>query len=70
MDVVIGFELTIRGWSWYKPASYMEPEDGETHITDVEIDVDFFSIEDEEVTIDKDLKKTLLEVVKKYVSYE
>jgi hypothetical protein len=70
LEVVIGFELTIRGWSWYKPASYMEPEDGETHITDVEIDVDFFSIEDEEVTIDKELKNTLTEVVKKYVSYE
>jgi len=70
IEVVIGFELTIRGWYWYQPATYMEPEDGETHITDVEINVDYLSIQDEEVTIDKDLKKTLLEVVKKYVRYE
>jgi hypothetical protein len=70
LEVVIGFELTIRGWSWYKPSSYMEPEDGETEITDVDIDVDYLSIECEEIVPDKDLKKTLTEVVKKYVNYE
>jgi len=70
LEVVIGFELTIRGWSWYKPASYMEPEDGETKITDVDICVDFLSIGDNEVSVDKDLRKTLTEVVKKYVKYE
>jgi hypothetical protein len=48
----------------------MEPEDGETEITDVDIDVDYLSIECEEIVPDKDLKKTLTEVVKKYVNYE
>ena len=45
----------------------MEPEDGETHITDVDIDVNYLLVADEEVTIDKDLKKTLSDVVKKYL---
>jgi len=70
LEVVIQFELTIRGNFWYTPASYMEPEDGETNITDVEIDVNYLSIESEEIIPDKALKKTLSEVVKKYVKYE
>jgi len=70
LEVVIGFELTIRGWYWYKPASYMEPEDGETEITDIDIDVNYLWIGDNEVLIDNDLKKTLTIVVKKYVNYE
>jgi len=70
LEVVIGFELTIRGWYWYKPASYMEPEDGEIKITDVNIYVNFLSIGDNEFSVDKDLRKTLTEVVEKYVSYE
>ena len=70
IEVIIGFDLAIRGWSWYQPASYMEPEDGEVHITDIEVDVNYLSISDEELTIDKELKKTLELVVKKYVDYE
>lgn len=70
IEVCIGFELTIRGWSWYRPSSYMEPEEGEVEITDVEIDVNYLLVADEEITIDKDLEKTLTEVVKKYVRYE
>jgi hypothetical protein len=70
IEVCIGFELTIKGWHWYRPSSYMEPEDGETHITDVDIDVNYLLVADEEVVVDKDLKKTLTEVVKKYVKYE
>lgn len=70
IEVSIGFELTIKGWSWYRPASYMEPEDGEVNITDVDIDVNYLLVADEEVVVDKDLKKTLSEVVKKYVKYE
>jgi hypothetical protein len=45
----------------------MEPEAGETHITNVDIDVNYLLIADEELVIDKDLKKTLSDVVKKYV---
>jgi hypothetical protein len=48
----------------------MEPEDGETHITDVDIDVNYLMVADEEVVFDKVLKKTLTDVVKKYVNYE
>jgi hypothetical protein len=70
IEVLIGFELTIKGDSWYRPATYMEPEEGEVNITDVDIDVNYLSVADMEVTIDKDLKKTLEMVVKKYVDYE
>jgi hypothetical protein len=48
----------------------MEPEDGEVNITDVDIDVNYLLIADEEVVVDEDLKKTLSEVVKKYVTNE
>lgn len=68
IEVCIGFRLTIKGWYWYQPPSYMEPEEGETHITDVDIDINYLSIADEELVIDKDLKKTLSDVVKKYVN--
>lgn len=70
IEVCVGFELSIRGWYWYQPSTYMEPEDGETHITDVSVDVNYLMIADEEVIIDNDLKKTLELVVKKYISYE
>lgn len=70
IEVIIGFDLAISGTSWYQPASYMQPEEGETEITDVDIDVNYLSIGDNEVKIDIGLKKTLTEVVKKYVSYE
>lgn len=70
IEVCIGFELTIRGTHWYIPESYMEPADGEVNITDVEIDVNFLMIDDNELAVDKDLKKTLTEVVKKYVTNE
>lgn len=68
IEVVIGFELAISGWSWYRPATYMEPEEGETHITSVDIDVNYLWINDEEIVPDKELKKTLEGVVKKYVN--
>jgi hypothetical protein len=67
IEVCIGFELTIRGWHWYRPSTYMEPEEGECHITDVDVDVNYLLVADEEVVFDKELKKTLSEVVKKYV---
>lgn len=67
IEICIGFELTIKGWCWYRPSTYMEPEAGETHITNVDIDVNYLLIADEELVIDKDLKKTLSDVVKKYV---
>lgn len=70
IEICVGFELTIRGWSWYRPSSYMEPEDGEVKITSVEIDVEYLLVADEEVALDKELKKTLEIVVNKYVNYE
>jgi hypothetical protein len=70
IEVIIGFDLAISGTSWYQPASYMQPEEGETEITDIDIDVDYLWIGDDEIKIDNDLKKTLTEVVKKYVNYE
>jgi hypothetical protein len=70
IEVIIGFDLAIRGSSWYTPASYMQPAEGETEITDIDIDVNYLWIGDDEVLIDNDLKKTLTGVVKKYVNYE
>ena len=67
IEILIDFTLSIGGSFWYQPSTYMEPEDGETHITDVDIDVNYLLVADEEVTIDKDLKKTLSDVVKKYL---
>jgi hypothetical protein len=70
IEVIIGFDLAISGTHWYQPASYMQPEEGETEITDINIDVNYLWIGDDEVKIDSDLKKTLTAVVKKYVNYE
>lgn len=67
VEVMIDFTLTIRGWSWYQPATYMEPEDGEVHITDVEIDIDYLYIDEDEVELTKELKKTLESLVKKNI---
>ena len=70
IEVCIGFELTIKGSHWYRSATYMEPEEGEVKITDIDIDVNYLSVADEEIVTDKDLKKTLTDVVKKYVTNE
>jgi len=67
---IIGFDLSISGYSWYKPSTYTEEADGETKITDVDIDVNYLSVDDEEIVTDKDLSETLTEVVKKYVKCE
>ena len=64
VEIFIGFEITIRGNHWYKPASYMEPEDGEVNITDVDINVNAFMIDDSDVEFDIDMKKILTNIVK------
>jgi hypothetical protein len=64
VEILIGFEITIRGNHWYKPASYMEPEDGEVNITDVDINVNAFLIDDSDVEFDSDMKKKLTNIVK------
>ena len=64
VEILIGFEITIRGNHWYKPASYMEPEDGEVNITSVDINVNAFLIDDSDVEFDSDMKKKLTNIVK------
>jgi len=42
----------------------MEPEDGEVNITDVDINVNAFMIDDSDVEFDVDMKKILTNIVK------
>lgn len=69
-EVCVGFTLSIRGNYWYSPATYMSPEEGDVRITDVEVDVDYLSIDDNELSFDKEVAKTLEKVVKKYIGNE
>lgn len=70
IEVIIGFELTLRGWSYYQPENFDQPSYGDERITDVEIGVNYLMIGEEEVSLDENLQKTLTQVVKKYVKYE
>jgi hypothetical protein len=67
IEILIDFTLSIRGSFWYEPSSYMEPEDGEVCITDVDVDIDNFYIGDDGVELTKELKKTLVSLVKKNI---
>lgn len=69
VEVFIGFEITIRGNHWYKPASYMEPEDGEVNITSVDIDINSLMIDDEDVEF-QSFQSNLKDIVFKYISNE
>lgn len=66
-EVYIGFTLTIRGDYWYTPATYMSPEEGEVTIEEVDVDIDYLSIDDNELEFDREVAKTLSELVKKYI---
>lgn len=67
VEIFIGFEITISGNHWYKPASHMEPEDGEVNITSVDINVNAFMIDDVDTDFDSDMKNKLTNIIKSHL---
>lgn len=45
----ISFNLRIIGHHWYVPESYLQPSEGEVHITDVDVTISDFTIDDEKI---------------------
>ena len=70
VEVTVYFRLTIRGWWTYTPETYYQPAEGETHITDVEFDIENVFINDEEVKVSKELNSCLEALLKNNVVNE
>jgi hypothetical protein len=70
IEITVYFNLSLRGWYTYTPASYMEPEDGEVKITDIDFDIEEVYIDDYKVNLSKELIKTLEIVLKNNIENE
>ncbi len=70
IEITVYFNLSLRGWYTYTPATYLQPEEGEVHITDVDFDIEDVYIDDYEVELSKELKKVLESVLKKHIENE
>ncbi len=67
IEVLISFELTVRGRVTSDSGDYWTPPSCEVDIVNVEVDVTDFYVDDIDVQLDKDLSKTLESLVKKYL---
>lgn len=70
IEITVYFNLSLRGWWTYTPATYMEPEDGEVKITDIDFDIEEVYIDDYKVNLSKELIKTLESVLKNNIENE
>jgi hypothetical protein len=70
IEITVYFNLSLRGWYTYTPATYMEPEDGEVKITDIDFDIEEVYIDDYKVNLSKELIKTLEIVLKNKIENE
>ena len=68
VEVVIDFTLSVVGDYWYTPATYLQPEEGETTITRIDVDIENVYLDDCEVILDKNLKINFEILVKKYLN--
>ncbi len=67
IDVLISFELTVRGRVTSDSGDYWTPPSCEVDIVEVDIDVTDFYVDDIDVQLDKDLTRKLESLVKKYL---
>jgi hypothetical protein len=67
IEISVYFNLSLRGWWTYTPATYWEPEDGEVRITDVDFDIEEVYIDDYQVNLTNGLIKILQEILKKSI---
>ncbi len=65
-EVFVGFSLSIKGYYTYIPESYLQPAEGDTYITSVDVDVDSLMVDGDDVPFNNirfDLEKMVQKIL-------
>ena len=67
-DISVSFDLTVSGWFERSGGGYMEQEEERLHITDVDVDVTNFLINDSDVLLNIETSRVLENIIKKQIN--